>query len=933
MYYQSSARPNDPSESETDRLKTLLDNLNNLRGKLKNFTVIDELGQPIGEISDLILDAGHQLNLVISQPDEQGQPPSVLLNGRRIRKVSVQTQSVFVDITKADVRFLPEYLLPDAETPVQPSIPVEDSLSVASPTASTTPTTAPPVTLVPPTPVSEPSPDFSLDVMESPVEGGSSSSDDFLTEVGLEPDAIASTSQPQDDLDFLELSEKPQEEISFAGLSDNELPELELPNEARSLDEFSLTDSLDFGADSDLESTDIEPLAENYTLAELDATSAASEEDEWAEFEEMMGDESTETTSSFDFDAALDEAILDADPLPEAFTLSELESASDRPAQPLPELTLDDASGNAESLIIEDTDTTEAFDLEPTEGVIDLDLMAEEEPLPDLTLTETEDLSPLDLTAEEDAFAGLDLESDLTSLDSTAEADAFAGLGLDSGDSLASLDFTTEEEDFAGLDLGGSDNLSELSLGADTEFADDELATSLPDLDLAEVTSQPDDLLDLDLGEEPSATTSSDLDFDLEAGEPSDAFGDELISLEQPSAPSISGLDNLDFGDTDEQPQDEPGFAGFDFATLSDTSEPLPELNLEPEPLLTEEPSEDADAIAFIEENELLDLDLDDLNAEPGVGSIEPIASSPDTISSLAELDFADDTTTSLELEPEPETTSFELTDSLELETPADDETTLDLSDFGASLDESSAGLNFELDEATELDALALADVSPEPTAGFVEPPPALNLDDLELSSIPLDLPETLTTAEADVSTPESSLAPEADIARPEFGLESVPALTYDLPDSSSQATPPPATTAPAPDAVDAIVPLLEERLQVEYDRRKVGEVIIRKRIETRMVQVPVRYETLVIEQVGGEKPLAEVDLSQGSLDELEIPEVAGRPLVSSEFKSAKTASYVLDAIAKTLRHRCKNVRIEIELDDPKLQQAYQDWLNQCSQM
>jgi len=109
--------------------------------------------------------------------------------------------------------------------------------------------------------------------------------------------------------------------------------------------------------------------------------------------------------------------------------------------------------------------------------------------------------------------------------------------------------------------------------------------------------------------------------------------------------------------------------------------------------------------------------------------------------------------------------------------------------------------------------------------------------------------------------------------------------------------------------------------------------VVIRKRIETRMVQVPVRYEKLIIEQVGGDKPLAEVDLSQGALDAVELSGVVGKPLVNGEFKSAKTASYVLDAIAKTLRHRCKNVRIEIELDDPKLQQAYQDWLNQCSQM
>jgi hypothetical protein len=41
----------------------------------------------------------------------------------------------------------------------------------------------------------------------------------------------------------------------------------------------------------------------------------------------------------------------------------------------------------------------------------------------------------------------------------------------------------------------------------------------------------------------------------------------------------------------------------------------------------------------------------------------------------------------------------------------------------------------------------------------------------------------------------------------------------------------------------------------------------------------------------------------------------------------------VLEAIAKTLGHRCKNVRIEVELEDERLQQAYQDWLNRCSQL
>ncbi|NJP11554.1 MAG: DUF2382 domain-containing protein [Leptolyngbyaceae cyanobacterium RU_5_1] len=135
------------------------------------------------------------------------------------------------------------------------------------------------------------------------------------------------------------------------------------------------------------------------------------------------------------------------------------------------------------------------------------------------------------------------------------------------------------------------------------------------------------------------------------------------------------------------------------------------------------------------------------------------------------------------------------------------------------------------------------------------------------------------------------------------------------------------------------MVPLLEERLQVEYQRRKIGEVIVRKKIETRMVQVPVRYEKLVIEQISPErKSLAEIDLSQGEITGIElpgigIPGIGGSPTVSGTFKSPKTASYVLDAIAKTLRHRCKSVRIEIELEDGKLQEAYQEWIDQCSRL
>ncbi|TVQ20064.1 MAG: DUF2382 domain-containing protein [Leptolyngbya sp. DLM2.Bin15] len=59
-------------------------------------------------------------------------------------------------------------------------------------------------------------------------------------------------------------------------------------------------------------------------------------------------------------------------------------------------------------------------------------------------------------------------------------------------------------------------------------------------------------------------------------------------------------------------------------------------------------------------------------------------------------------------------------------------------------------------------------------------------------------------------------------------------------------------------------IQLLEERIVSDRQRRKVGEVIIRKVVETQIVEVPVRREKLVIEQVGtNPQPLASIDFGQ----------------------------------------------------------------------
>lgn len=58
-------------------------------------------------------------------------------------------------------------------------------------------------------------------------------------------------------------------------------------------------------------------------------------------------------------------------------------------------------------------------------------------------------------------------------------------------------------------------------------------------------------------------------------------------------------------------------------------------------------------------------------------------------------------------------------------------------------------------------------------------------------------------------------------------------------------------------------IPLVAERALVKRHRRKVGEVVVRKVVETDWVQIPIHRETLLIEQAGKPTPLAEISLGE----------------------------------------------------------------------
>ncbi|NJN86981.1 MAG: DUF2382 domain-containing protein [Leptolyngbyaceae cyanobacterium SL_7_1] len=158
------------------------------------------------------------------------------------------------------------------------------------------------------------------------------------------------------------------------------------------------------------------------------------------------------------------------------------------------------------------------------------------------------------------------------------------------------------------------------------------------------------------------------------------------------------------------------------------------------------------------------------------------------------------------------------------------------------------------------------------------------------------------------------------------------------LDSAGTSPTPEPAIAPHPPSSIaeEHSIRLLEERLVVNSQRRKVGEVIVRKEIETRMVEVPVRREKLVVEQVSPEhKQLALIDLKGEAIDALELRQAMptqANPVVTGEFASIDAAINLLKLIAAKANSGCEGVQLTLVLNDASYQTIYQEWFKQYTQ-
>ncbi len=196
-----------------------------------------------------------------------------------------------------------------------------------------------------------------------------------------------------------------------------------------------------------------------------------------------------------------------------------------------------------------------------------------------------------------------------------------------------------------------------------------------------------------------------------------------------------------------------------------------------------------------------------------------------------------------------------------------------------------------------------------------------VDLSKAEIEHLPEYIPAEKQNAEPKITTDKPT-----EMAR---DISQMPAVTESQDGS-------PEYSEPLDVVEEEVIRLLEERLVVDLKKQKLGDVVVRKEVETRIIQVPVRREKLIVEQVGPERrQLAEIDLGQPEeIPEVQQTEIASQdnqPTVSGVFNSPRTASLLLDAISKQRNHKCKYVRVEIVLEDDTHQQTYQDWFNRCS--
>ncbi len=125
-------------------------------------------------------------------------------------------------------------------------------------------------------------------------------------------------------------------------------------------------------------------------------------------------------------------------------------------------------------------------------------------------------------------------------------------------------------------------------------------------------------------------------------------------------------------------------------------------------------------------------------------------------------------------------------------------------------------------------------------------------------------------------------------------------------------------------------ISLLEEKLKVIRRKQKVGEIVVRKHVETKVVEIPIRREKLIVERVGkNTEQLTEIVINEEKINGLgyDALEPNENPLLAAKSKyfTVEKAQNVLEAISHLPSGKNAKIRLEIISSDSSIQQDFQD--------
>ena len=124
-------------------------------------------------------------------------------------------------------------------------------------------------------------------------------------------------------------------------------------------------------------------------------------------------------------------------------------------------------------------------------------------------------------------------------------------------------------------------------------------------------------------------------------------------------------------------------------------------------------------------------------------------------------------------------------------------------------------------------------------------------------------------------------------------------------------------------------ISLLEEKLVVNRQKRKLGEVVVRKEVETQTIHIPIRREKLIVEKVGvTTERLTEVSLAEEQVNGVKFGELNNAKNIYQAQSNFVSLQQLKDLLARIPdRSNTENIKLRLEIitDNSQSQQAYQN--------